>query len=1089
MDSAETNVMVENSNEKLATLSTDAKVQSKTISVADFAETDVIRVQTLFRGRRARQMVSSWARVVNEMQRMFHLRDKNVRARNMLALVKATDEKMQDDKLRKYYHSVQNTVCQTLTGLTHDKRVILEKQHDQEVHYTLQGNREHYSAHSMYKRQLLLRSEELRAISLVFWKVTKAARFRNYEQSPQDDTSAALRDDTLTYAEYRQLFLRISKVLVPDFNDLQCEVTIREDWHHEHRTQMVVHPQTGAQEEAICQEQLHHSLFELVDHWLDVIDLAAYKTFMLQLLWTVCQSISEPEASAATDSQRGWRGIELRELGDVSCYLNIVGDLAIPYSSDSVEMVQLLDETANTILTKGEVPELTMREHTSKLIAVDESEADRAARLEMEQLRKLNLSKHELYDELERRQLAKFRAKMHQEELEEQKKKNAQSPAKSAAEPANDVGTTTTNDLADIETPKTSGGASDSDVDGTRVNTNVRTDANASTNPGFNTSDIVNDGDSGGAIGNGIGAGVGTGDGGIGGDNTVDVGASKDTGDVGSAGEVSGGGASGGSGGNTGSVSNAGGISEAGVSAGGTDGGRDNRTNLAGAISTDGSNDGAGADSIEATGDGGPGAINEGASVHGNVDASGDGGISGDTRGIASAISGTPARGGGAGSSANVESDMYDGVAAGAPRLGDTNGTGNKTVGEASSSRLNVRDASVDDGTAAEAQVANSTNINSAGESGRRHEVHDASTPLDTPNAQPNATSMDDPTNDTSTSANGDGGASRATRSPRAAAEVETADEADLRRATSKINPTAYLSHLRQYWRGDEGLAEEAATATATGGSDIGGGEEADTGDGDDDGSGGNGDDSGGGHDGGGVSGAMSMQVDKADANSTPASFISDDVDKGVGDPHPALALAKEMDAEEEAELSKYLVPTQSSKALQRAQASQRSIARNDLDEETDTSGAYAMPNTTPSPSHGPPSRSGRSFSRSAPRSSGGPSSRAARNSGVAAALKHRETVVKAEAESDSEIDAEGEGSLEPLVWIEKNPTEEAGRVYDVVVPSSPITGYAHRDDETGHDGANEDLGVQQDYEYYPPKYVAAMRLCIVSDRDSIIVQ
>ena len=1215
MESTQMDVTVEDSKEKLANLATDATAESKTFSLADFAEADVIRVQALFRGRRARQQVSSWVRVVSEMQRMFHLRTQNARARNMLALVKTT-ESMQDENLRKYYQNVQNTVYQNLAGLTDDNLVVLEKKQDEQVHYTLQGNREHYSAHSMYKRQMLLRSEELRAISLLFWKVTKAARFRNYEQARQDDNSAAMGDDTLTYAEYRELFLRISKVLVPDFNDLQCEVTIRDDWQHERKTRKVEHPETGAKEEAICQEQLHHSLFELVDHWLDVIDLAAYKTFMLQLLWSICQSISESNASATltpssfrgvvvANSQTAWRGIELRELGNVVCYLNIVGDLAIPYNSNSVAMFQLLDETVSTIVANDEVPELVMVEHTKKLDKVEESEADRAIRLEMEEIRKLNLSAHERYDEMERRQLARFRAKM-QKELEEQQKKNAHAPTERAPEAANDAGATIANDLGDAETTTISGGGDiGGDVGSANISVNVGADVNASTDPG---TDIVNSGTTGAVVSNG--------------NNAANVGVGGVSGG-GRAGDVGGGG---------------------GIDGGVVVGGMDNDASIVGAISTGTRTGAADTNSIDAGGDDSPGTINTGVSSHGgsagvDADAGDESGIGGDTRGLKAGISGTPARrGGGADSSADVANDIqdgaakniHDGVGAGGSQSRDDNGTGNvpgnETVDKASSDRLDIPDASAG---SAKAQVDNSTKINNAGESGKRGAVLDANTPLDTPNAQSHAGSVDlDHTNNATISVTGDAGTSPATRSPRVTTQVETADESDLHQALSKINPTDYLSHLRHYWRGEEGLAEEAAAAaageggssgsgggggegattgrggggegagigggdgnggksggveavtgggggggdgkveagtdggdgdggsvgvkaattvggggeveaaaTAGGGGGVGGkvaatggrgeggkeaatgggdGVEAATGGGDGDGGkvaraeaatggGGNGEEAAIGGDGGGGDGAgggsdvISTPVDHPDANSTSVASVSDDEAQwrefmGAQDPHPALALAKEVDAEEEAGVSKYLVPTLSSKALQRAQASQRSIANSDLDKETDT---VATDSTLEAPrSRGPPSRSPRSARRSAPRLGGGPSSRSARNSGVGAALSHRETEVKGEAESAVQAEAESDSivytadstvytgvddSGKPLVWIEQDPTEEAEGAYDDFVPQlrgSPISGYPHGHDEAGHDGASGDLDAQHDYEYYPPEYVA------VSDHD-----
>ena len=64
----------------------DTKLQDKA-SELNYEIKDVIKVQSLFRGRKARQMLSGWSDVVHQMRRMLRLRDENVRARNMLALV------------------------------------------------------------------------------------------------------------------------------------------------------------------------------------------------------------------------------------------------------------------------------------------------------------------------------------------------------------------------------------------------------------------------------------------------------------------------------------------------------------------------------------------------------------------------------------------------------------------------------------------------------------------------------------------------------------------------------------------------------------------------------------------------------------------------------------------------------------------------------------------------------------------------------------------------------------------------------------------------------------------------------------------
>ena len=216
---------------------------------------DALAIQKLFRGWKSRLLLRTWKLILNEMQQMFRLRQKNVRTRNMLALLKAKDS-ANSDELKKHYRSVQHDILSVLTRLDREDRVVLNKGKQEFVHITLQGNKDHYTESAMYRRKMLQREKRLRALSLIFWKVAKTASSRQGKKVARHNRDASIYDDTMTWPEYKTLFLRISKVLVPDYNALECEVTVKADWDFENKTREVKHPVTGQLMPAICQEQV-----------------------------------------------------------------------------------------------------------------------------------------------------------------------------------------------------------------------------------------------------------------------------------------------------------------------------------------------------------------------------------------------------------------------------------------------------------------------------------------------------------------------------------------------------------------------------------------------------------------------------------------------------------------------------------------------------------------------------------------------------------------------------------------------------------------------------------------------------------------
>ena len=214
-----------------------------------------LAIQKLFRGFKRRMILRTWGLILHEMKQMFRLRQKNVRTRNQLALLKAQDS-VDSAELKKHYKKVQHDILDTLTRLNREDAVVLEKGKQEFVHITLQGNKEHYTESALYRRRMLQREERLRALSLIFWKVAKAASSRQGKKKARRDRDASIYDDTMTWPEYKTLFLRISKVLVPDYNALECEVTVQADWDFENKTREVKHPVTGQIMPAICQEQV-----------------------------------------------------------------------------------------------------------------------------------------------------------------------------------------------------------------------------------------------------------------------------------------------------------------------------------------------------------------------------------------------------------------------------------------------------------------------------------------------------------------------------------------------------------------------------------------------------------------------------------------------------------------------------------------------------------------------------------------------------------------------------------------------------------------------------------------------------------------
>lgn len=145
---------------------------------------------------------------------------------------------------------------------------LSETDEEHAVGYLSEGNEAFYTSSAILRRCFLVRDLSIREVTAMFW------------------TLASEDGKTLTKHEYKTLLVYIAKVLVSGaLSDEEIEAAIDHDWSKDLKKSRIANKDATAS--TISPADLHCSLYELADVWVDGINGAKYAGFLKNLLYSV----------------------------------------------------------------------------------------------------------------------------------------------------------------------------------------------------------------------------------------------------------------------------------------------------------------------------------------------------------------------------------------------------------------------------------------------------------------------------------------------------------------------------------------------------------------------------------------------------------------------------------------------------------------------------------------------------------------------------------------------------------------------------------------------------------------------------------
>ena len=293
--------------EEVAADDGDASPASTSASKTEMSAS-AIRIQKVFRGVLERTRQKRIADVVSKVADVVNIRDKFAATRVRLQWLATHKDEMNwaDENTKNMFRNEEERLRNVLAQLEEGGHVHFAVHEDNmtDVDVMLQGNPEFYSDHFLYKRNKLAHSTLIRSVTWMFWHLASGATVHHDA-------------DHLEFDQYRELFVRLCKVLQPVFKlDAAYEAALV-DWQHDSKQfYLDLHGQT-----VMTGEAFHRSIFELVDTWTNVVDEEAYVNWLIALLWAVCE-----DSSAENEHYN----LVLRPLDEVRDCLDIDGTLHVP---------------------------------------------------------------------------------------------------------------------------------------------------------------------------------------------------------------------------------------------------------------------------------------------------------------------------------------------------------------------------------------------------------------------------------------------------------------------------------------------------------------------------------------------------------------------------------------------------------------------------------------------------------------------------------------------------------------------------------------------------------------------------------------
>lgn len=293
-------------------------------------------IQRQWKCHRQRKTYQAWTNLVRLCHQMSSIRDRAAKCRAKFAWAKLKltkheqrlkyASKQETTRFRPKVRNLKDMIVSNLASITmlghlesmeEKKQVVLDAATTplktlESLGYRLQGNIEHYTTQALLQRKMLSHKRELQAMTSLFWNLLTA-------QTPGAKT--------IGKEQYLDLFLRVTKVLMPNWTETEGRALVEVDWQQESRNN------------ALTYDQLHTSLFELADLWVDSVELEAYKDWLLKLLWCITCIPPDPRFTEENDSKRRnvlalsrnrklfWRLIRPEELDNIQCALNGLGDI------------------------------------------------------------------------------------------------------------------------------------------------------------------------------------------------------------------------------------------------------------------------------------------------------------------------------------------------------------------------------------------------------------------------------------------------------------------------------------------------------------------------------------------------------------------------------------------------------------------------------------------------------------------------------------------------------------------------------------------------------------------------------------------
>eukprot|EP00750_Incisomonas_marina_P033298 INCI974.1.p1 GENE.INCI974.1~~INCI974.1.p1 ORF type:complete len:1313 (+),score=196.55 INCI974.1:283-4221(+) len=265
-------------------------------------------IQRLFRGYLGRSWVLKLSHVVERVSKVVNIRDKFAPTRVRLQWLATHKDQLDwsDEQTKQLFQEEEQRLLTVLAQLEAGGHVHLAADGESltDVDMVLQGNPEFYSDYFLFKRNQLAHSTLIRSVTWLFWHVASGA-------TPDHDP------DHLEFEAYRELFVRICKVLQPVFHLDTASAAALVDWQHDSQQfYLDLHGQT-----VMTSDAFHRSLFELVDTWTNIVDEEAYFNWLIALLWAVTEN-----STVHNDHY----DLQLRPLDDVRECLDIDGTLHVP---------------------------------------------------------------------------------------------------------------------------------------------------------------------------------------------------------------------------------------------------------------------------------------------------------------------------------------------------------------------------------------------------------------------------------------------------------------------------------------------------------------------------------------------------------------------------------------------------------------------------------------------------------------------------------------------------------------------------------------------------------------------------------------